>query len=212
MATQHSPDPHLDVEQEGGLGLVQDPLPDLGGHLQSVHAGAVQLLELGGTGNIGESEEGQALPGAGQIQSLLSNLLENLAPRQVSQVAGVGMGHQQFGLGAPHLLESLNIALGGLRVGDGLLPTGPVPEGHVLLQGGPAVQLLWEVEGSIDGVLLVAFDLLLQGHINVVQRRHHQLKPEQARHYQSIQPLRTIAFRVILVTSPGWAPTSCQPL
>lgn len=38
------------------------------------------------------------------------------------------------------------------------------------------------------------------------------LKPEQVGGYQSTQPLRTIAFRVILVTSPGWAPTSCQPL
>ena len=61
MALQHSPYPHLDVEQEGGLGLIQDPLPDLRGHLQSVHAGAVQLLELGGPGDIGESEEGEQI-------------------------------------------------------------------------------------------------------------------------------------------------------
>uniref|UniRef100_A0A480F5Z3 Heme oxygenase 1 n=1 Tax=Sus scrofa TaxID=9823 RepID=A0A480F5Z3_PIG len=166
----------LNVEQEGGLGFFEDPLLDLGGHLQSVHSGAVQLLELGGVGDIGESEEGQALPGAGQVQGLLSDLLEDLAPRQVTHVAGVGVGHQQLGLEAPHLLQSPHVALGGLRVGDGLLPAGPIPEGHVLLQGGPAVQLFREVEGRVDRVLLVVLNLLLQGIVDVVQGRHHQLK------------------------------------
>lgn len=94
--------PYLNVELEGSEGLLQHLAPLLLGQLHAVHPAAVQLFEQVGAGDAGESEERQAVPAA-QLQGFLGDPTQDLPSRQVTQVAGVSVGHQVLGILLPDL-------------------------------------------------------------------------------------------------------------
>lgn len=84
----------LNVGFEGLDSLVQQLLPLLFGQFNAVHATAVELLEAVWAGHARKGEESQALFTA-QPQRLLCNASQDLTARQVTQVTGVCMGHQE---------------------------------------------------------------------------------------------------------------------
>lgn len=87
--------PHLDVELEGGDGLLQHRRPLLLRQLDAVHPAPVQLLEAVGAAHTGEGEERKPLFAA-QPEGLLGDFPQHLTTWQIAEITSVGVGHQQL--------------------------------------------------------------------------------------------------------------------
>lgn len=148
-------------------------------HLKGIHSGPIELFELGGVGDSIEGEESQPFSSAGQLEGLLGDFLQHLPPRQVSQIAGVGMGHQQLWMLLANGVEPLNVFLSSLRTWDLCPPVAAIEVLQVFLQGSLPVQLHRKINRSIDRVVLVTFDLFLQSRVDEVQGRRDQLKQKR---------------------------------
>lgn len=94
--------PYLNIQLEGSAGLLQHLAPLLLRQLHAVHPAAVQLFEQVGAGDAGESEERQAVVAA-QLQGFPGDPTQDLPSRQVTQVAGVSVGHQVLWILLPDL-------------------------------------------------------------------------------------------------------------
>lgn len=148
-------------------------------HLEGIHAGAIELLELGGVGDSIEGEESQPFSSAGQLEGFLGNFLQHLPTRQVSQIPSVGMGHQELWVVLAYVVEPLNIFLSSLRTWDLFPPVSAVEVLQVLLQGSFPVQLRREIHRGINWVVLVTFNLFLQSRVDEVQGCRNQLKEKE---------------------------------
>lgn len=83
---------HLYVQLKGLHGLLQHRGLLLLRQLDAVHPTPVQLLETVGAADTGEVEEGKPLFAA-QTERFLGNLSQHLSPREITEVASVGVGH-----------------------------------------------------------------------------------------------------------------------
>lgn len=153
-------------------------------HLKGIHAGAIELLELGGIGHSVEGEESQPFSSAGQLEGLLGNFLQHLPPRQVSQIPSVGMGHQELWVVLAYIVEPLNVFLGSLRTWDLFPPVAAIEVLQVFLQGSFPVQLRRKIDGGVNWVVLVTFNLFLQSRVDEVQGCCNQLKEKEENELQ----------------------------
>lgn len=150
------------IQQERFLGLFHNPLLSGCIHRQSVHPSTIELLELADVGDSRKDEESQAFSSLGQMERLLCNLPQNLTPREISQVAGVSMSHQQLRFILAYMMEPFHILLCCLVTLDLLSPCGAVEILQVFLQSSSAIQFSWEINRCVDWIVLIPLTFLLQ--------------------------------------------------
>lgn len=96
----------------------------------------------------------------GEVVVLLQLLGEDLTTGEVSEVADVSVGDEEFGLGLGAAADGVGVGLlGGGEGQEHVAPLGAVEELEVLLEGGLAVEL----GGEVDQLDVLVVLVLLQG-------------------------------------------------
>lgn len=122
----------------------------------------------------------------------MGNFLQDLPPRQVSQIPSVGMGYQELWVVLAYIVEPLNIFLGSLRTWNLFPPVAAIEVLQVFLQGSFPMELCREIHRGKNRVVLVTFNLFLQSRIDEVQGCRNQLKENKE---DELQVLLSVFFR-----------------
>ena len=155
---------------EGLIGLFDDAISHRLIDRQIVEDGAVVGLETLLVRDAVEFVEAQAVVLA-EIHRLLGDVLEDLTAREIADVAGVVVAHQQLGCLLGHPADAGHILLGPRGGLDLLAPAGSEIEGEILLQALASVEFR-EADRPDHRVIRQASDLLLHGAVDEPQISH----------------------------------------